>query len=153
MKLLLSILFLGISQIAIAQTNPWVTSIAEARELAAEKELPILLVFSGSDWCKGCILLDRNVFTDESFLNSSGKSFIPLRADFPRKKKNRLSDEATSENNKLASEFNPNGTFPHLVLLHADGQRQAALPIKYDSANELLSQISTSLKQLESVHE
>jgi hypothetical protein len=45
-----------------------------------------------------------------------------LLADFPRQKKNQLPKEKQELNDKLAEKYNPEGEFPYMVLLDAEGK-------------------------------
>ncbi|HKL22686.1 MAG TPA: thioredoxin family protein, partial [Tichowtungia sp.] len=45
----------------------WLTDFEEAKKQAAEKNVPILVDFSGSDWCGWCIKLDNEVFSQDEF--------------------------------------------------------------------------------------
>ncbi|MCT4624298.1 MAG: thioredoxin family protein [Schleiferiaceae bacterium] len=82
---------------------------------AKQNDLPILLVFSGSDWCANCIRLKKVVFDDPNYSNVEKDHFLKYTADFPRVKKE--SPEYYKQNEKLAERFNPKGNFPFLVLL------------------------------------
>ena len=50
---------------AVFAAEGWLTDFEEAKKQAAEKNLPILADFSGSDWCGWCIRLDQEVFSQE----------------------------------------------------------------------------------------
>jgi thioredoxin-related protein len=80
---------------------------------------PILLVFSGSDWCSNCIKLKTNVFDQEEFKSLQTETFEMYIADFPRTKTT-VEDQRTSENERLAEQFNPQGKFPLVLFLDAD---------------------------------
>jgi len=82
-----------------------------------ENEKPILMSFSGSDWCKPCIKLSKEVFETIIFQKFAKKNFILLRLDFPRQKKNRLSVEQVRHNEKLAEKYNKEGAFPIVLIL------------------------------------
>ena len=45
-----------------------------------------------------------------------------LKADFPRKKANALSEEQQQKNNTLFEKYNLNGYFPFVVVLDKDGR-------------------------------
>lgn len=98
----------------------WKASYKEALTEAQKKDSPILLVFAGSDWCAPCIKLDREIWQSDTFRNYAASNFILYKADFPRKKANRLSESRTEQNDKLAEKFNPNGHFPLVVLLDSN---------------------------------
>lgn len=79
------------------------------------------MVFAGSDWCKPCIMLRKEVWDTEAFRNYAKDHFILLELDFPRFKKNQLPADQVKQNEQLASEFNKEGTFPLVVITDAEG--------------------------------
>ena len=101
--------------------TPWFTDFEKSKEEAGQKNKVILMVFSGSDWCKPCIRLDQKVFQDESFRNYAGEHLVLLKVDFPRKKENRLTDVQRRQNEALAEKYNRTGAFPFVLLLDATG--------------------------------
>ncbi len=103
-------------------STEWLTNMTAAKEVATKENKYILLNFSGSDWCGPCIKMKKEVFESESFLNLAEKKLILVRADFPRSKKNKLSDEQTKHNEALAEKYNPSGKFPLTILLDANGK-------------------------------
>ncbi|MFD0836409.1 thioredoxin family protein [Mariniflexile aquimaris] len=105
-----------------AQGQNWVTNFEEAKQLAAKNNQNIVLVFQGSDWCAPCIKLEREIWSTEEFKKLSKNHFVMLKADFPRKKANKLSDEQTLQNSKLAESYNKEGIFPLVVVLNKNGK-------------------------------
>lgn len=103
-------------------TAPWETPMDKALEIAKTEKKLILLNFSGSDWCGPCIKLKKEVLDSPEFLQFSERKLVLVRADFPRKKANRLSESKTMENEKLAEKYNPKGKFPFTVLIDANGK-------------------------------
>ncbi len=99
----------------------WETDFDKAKARAAEKDLPIVLVFQGSDWCAPCIRLDREVWATEAFRAYAETHFVMLRADFPRRKQNALPPAQAEANARLAELYNKNGIFPMVVVLDAQG--------------------------------
>jgi thioredoxin-related protein len=100
----------------------WQTNFEEAKKLASKSNENIVLVFQGSDWCAPCIKLDREIWSTETFKKLSQNHFIMLKADFPRKKANKLSDAQTLQNSKLAETYNSQGIFPLVIVLNKDGK-------------------------------
>lgn len=103
-----------------ADTAIWFTDFEQARRVSFEKSLPVMLVFSGSDWCKPCIMLRSEILDSPEFVAFARKNLVLLQADFPRLKKNRLTEEQISKNEALARKFNKKGQFPYVVLLKGD---------------------------------
>ncbi len=100
----------------------WNTNFEASKEQATEGEKYILLNFSGSDWCGNCIRLDRTFFQSEAFKEFAPQHFVLLNADFPMKKKNKLSKEQTAHNDKLSEKYNKKGVFPKTLVLNAQGE-------------------------------
>ena len=109
--------------ISLFLTTPvWLTDFDAARNTAAQQHKFVVLNFSGSDWCAPCIKMEQEVFESEEFRAMAEKQLVLVRADFPRLKKNKLSEEQTKHNEALAERYNPTGKFPLTVLLDADGK-------------------------------
>jgi thioredoxin-related protein len=104
------------------QAQDWQTDIATAKALAQKEHKKIVLVFQGSDWCAPCIKLERTIWESENFKALAKNSFVMLKADFPRKKKNQLEKVQQEKNNALAEAYNPNGYFPYVVVLDENGK-------------------------------
>lgn len=100
----------------------WQTDLAKAHKLAKEGQKNIVLVFQGSDWCAPCIKLDREIWSTEEFQHLAKDKFVMLKADFPRRQKNKLPSDQEEQNKELASRYNPKGYFPYVVVMEASGK-------------------------------
>lgn len=97
----------------------WITDFEAAKKTAAEKKLPILADFSGSDWCGWCIKLDQEVFSQKEFKEFARDNFVLFMADFPRAKNQ---DEKTRKQNaELMKKYDVEG-FPTVLLMDAEGK-------------------------------
>jgi len=92
------------------------TNLEEAFSLAKQNNKHVLVYFSGSDWCRPCMQLQLEVFESDEFVTFSKSNLIVVRLDFPAKEKNKLSDEQTAYNKKLAERLNKKGVFPYMIL-------------------------------------
>ena len=140
-KLLTLTLVIGVSFNLFAQD--WKTNFVEAKTLATEEHKNIILVFSGSDWCAPCIKLERNIWESQEFKSHAASNWVLLKADFPRKKSNRLSKEHTKENEMLADNYNPNGYFPLVVMLDASGKILGTTAYKDISPSEYITHLQS----------
>lgn len=113
----------------------------EAFKLSNESQKPLLMIFSGSDWCAPCIRLNDTVLTNEQFQHYASDHFILLKVDFPQRKK--LDQAKQKENENLADKYNPKGQFPHILLLRPDQSILTILNYKNHAANEFISQLSS----------
>ncbi len=119
-RILLSTLFFSL--LLPCKAQEWQTDLATAKKMAAENELPIILVFQGSDWCAPCIKLDREIWSTDTFKSYARDHFVMLKADFPKKKGNALPLEQQEKNKELAARYNQKGYFPYVVIMNKNGE-------------------------------
>ncbi len=135
----LILMIIGFTLNISAQHNGWFTDEKLATLYAANKNIPILLVFGGSDWCRPCMLLKKDILLSEEFSNYFPEKFALLYLDFPVKKKNKLSQEMTIQNDKLAEKFNKSGAFPNIVLIDINKKKLGTLNFKNQTPTEFIS--------------
>lgn len=97
----------------------WLTDFEEAKKQAKEKGVPILVDFTGSDWCGWCIKLKKEVFSQEAFQAYAKDNLVLLELDFPRRKE--IPAETRKQNEALMKEFGIRG-FPTILLVDAEGK-------------------------------
>ena len=127
-------------------SQDWQASYQEAVKASAENNEPIILVFSGSDWCAPCIKLDKNIWQSPEFKTYADEHYVLYRADFPRKKANQLGAERTRENVELADRYNPKGHFPLVVVLDKKGQVLGTTGYKKLTPTEYVSHLNSFIK-------
>tara|TARA_R110002167_G_scaffold108398_11_gene276823 strand:+ start:215 stop:649 length:435 start_codon:yes stop_codon:yes gene_type:complete len=137
MKNFIVIITLLVSTISNAQE--WETNYDQAVARALESKHNIILVFSGSDWCAPCIKLDKNIWQSQAFQSYAKENWVLLRADFPRKKSNKLSEKQMALNAELADKYNKNGHFPLVVVLDPSGNVLGETSYKNISPNEYVA--------------
>ena len=125
----------------------WLEDFQKAKEKAKVEEKPILMVFAGSDWCKPCILLEREVFQHEAFNNFAEKELVLLKLDFPRKRKNAIPKEIKAQHEKLAEKYNPEGAFPLVLLLNYQGEVLQTIQHQSNQPQQFTEQIQKILNQ------
>lgn len=108
--------------VSTTMAQEWQTDINVSKEIATKESKPIILVFQGSDWCAPCIKLDREIWSTDTFKKYAKENYIMLKADFPRRKKNALSEVQTKANALLAEKYNKQGFFPFVVVLDSNGK-------------------------------
>lgn len=108
---------------AVADANrkaKWLTKMDKAKKEAEETGLPILVLFTGTEWCPYCIKLENEVFEKKDFKDFADKSLVLLKLDFP------AGGEAKNKaDEKLAQEFGVKG-FPKYFLTDASGKPHAS---------------------------
>lgn len=124
----------------------WLVDFDAAKQEAKQSNKQILLNFSGSDWCAPCIKLKKDVFDKQEFGDYAAQHLVLVRADFPRHKKNKLSDRQTAHNEGLAEKYNPQGKFPLTLLLDANGKViQTWDGFSGGSASEFIQQLDKNM--------
>lgn len=148
-KILLPVLLItlfSMSSFAQESTVKWLTNYEEALKVSKKENKPILINFSGSDWCANCMRLEKVVFSSNAFKTYSDKKFVLLKADFPAKKKNKLSPEMTKQNDGLAEKYNKTGAFPTVTILGVDGKVIGTTGYKKMSAEAYVTHLQSFLK-------
>lgn len=102
-----------------ALDKAWFTDYKKAEAVAKEKKLPILALFTGSDWCPYCIKLEKEVLKTSAFKKATDGKFVLLYLDFPRKKE--LPAAQVRQNKELSGKYGVQG-YPTTVVLNADGK-------------------------------
>ncbi|CAA6676573.1 MULTISPECIES: thioredoxin family protein [unclassified Lentimonas] len=115
---LLCVTFLGLAATAFA-SDGWMTDFDAAKAKAKAEDKPMLLDFTGSDWCGWCIKLDKEVFGEAAFKEYASSELVLVELDFPRGKEQ--SAELKAQNEKLAKQYGIRG-FPTILVLSPDGE-------------------------------
>lgn len=114
-KIILVFAFLISGFIAQAQELNWHTDINKATEASLKENKPLLLFFTGSDWCGWCIKLQKDVLKKDEFFIWATKNVILVELDFPRRTPQ---DEAIKmQNQQLAQTFGIQG-YPTVWLVN-----------------------------------
>jgi len=124
---LITILFVLIMNTARLSAQEWRTDWDTAKVEAEQSNKKLILVFSGSDWCIPCIKLEKEIWENSSFIQYAEQHYVLFRADFPKRKKNKLPETIQQLNDRLASEYNPKGYFPLVVVLDTQGKVKGQL--------------------------
>ncbi len=96
----------------------WYKNYNEAEAAAKKANKPLLLFFTGSDWCGWCKKMDQEVFASPDFAKDVGNDFIFAEIDFPMNKP--LPPEEQQVNNNLKQKYGVTG-YPTVIILDANG--------------------------------
>ncbi len=126
------------------QGGDWITNYDSALKFAAELNRPILINFTGSDWCGWCIRLHNEVFSKAEFNDYAKDNLILLKLDFPRNIAQ--SAEIKSQNQRLQSKFSVRG-YPTIVLINAKETELARLGYQQGGAQNYVNHLKELLKK------
>ena len=116
--LLLSISLLGFSQNEEHSNLNWLTDFDSAKEESVSSKKPILIYFTGSDWCGPCKMLKKDFFNTEAF-ETKAENFVLLMVDMPRRL-DIITLDQKKKNKVLVKKYNQKGGYPNLVALKDD---------------------------------
>jgi protein disulfide-isomerase len=109
---------------ALAYNGEWLESVPRAMLVAAQKNRPLLLDFTGSDWCGWCIKLDKEVLSTDEFKAYAREKLVLVKLDFPKR---REQPERTKQQNRTLMEKYGVEGFPTLIVVDAGGQKLGTL--------------------------
>ncbi len=118
-KLILAMLMMCGAVMAFADAAKWTENFPQAVAGAKKEKKPILMLFTGSDWCPYCIRMEEEAFAKPQFAEFLNKNFILFKADFPRQKQ--LLPGVVQQNNVLVRKYGIEG-FPTVLVVSADGK-------------------------------
>ncbi|SCY51597.1 thioredoxin family protein [Flavobacterium caeni] len=84
-KIFIALLLLAGSFATQAQDIYWETNLNKAADVAMKENKPLLLFFTGSDWCGWCIRLQKEVLKTPEFADWAQKNVVLVELDFPRR--------------------------------------------------------------------
>ncbi len=133
------------AQIDGAEAGKWTMDLDAAKKTAAEKKLPILLNFTGSDWCGYCQQMESNVFVKAEWQEYAKDNLMLVMIDFPRMDKSLVPEKYVARNEELATKFGVQG-FPTFVVLDSDGESVLGQLSSSDSVDAFTSELKTTLR-------
>jgi len=128
MKFLLPILLLFTLPRLRSAELEWKTVFAEAQAEAKKSGRPILMNFTGSDWCVKCKQLDKAVFHTPAFADYARRQLVLFVADFPMEGKQ--PGQIAEQNEDLGKKYKVR-EMPTLLVVDAEGA--LLLSLKYEA--------------------
>ena len=130
MKKLLLILLITIGTLAVQAQEKieWHTDIKKAVKLSEESKKPLLLFFTGSDWCGWCIRLQKEVLKTPDFEKWAIENVILVELDFPRRTQQSI--ELKQQNAELNRFFKVRG-YP--TIWFANGSEDSMGKINFEA--------------------
>ena len=114
MKKILILFLFAFGSLAIqAQELNWHTNVKEAIAIGNKEKKPLLLFFTGSDWCGWCIRLQNEVLKTPEFAKWANENVILVELDYPRRTPQ--TPEIKQQNNELQQAFSIQG-FPTIYF-------------------------------------
>ena len=116
---------LGLAAYAKSSTpNGFTDDLDAAIKAAKASGKTVLAVFSGSDWCHWCKVLEKDYLSKSEFVEEASKKFELVFIDSPQDK-SVLSETAKAKNPELTKKYGIRG-FPTLKYIDAEGNASDA---------------------------
>ncbi len=136
-------LLLSMATFAVAAGEGWETSIDQALELAKKEKKPLLVEFTGSDWCPPCIMMRKKVFTKKEFISKASEKYILVEIDIPNK-----DPELKKNNIKILEKYGVQGV-PTVILLDPAGKEfERFSAVEHPSVKSFLGRLDKEHKKL-----
>ena len=103
---LITVFFFGFMTLQ-AQELKWYTDVKEAVAVGKKQKKPLMLFFTGSDWCGWCIRLQKEVLTTPEFKKWAKEKVILVELDYPRR--TAQTQEIKQQNFELQNAFGIQG--------------------------------------------
>ncbi|MGI9109166.1 MAG: thioredoxin family protein [Opitutales bacterium] len=115
MRHILSLFAVLASLAGVAAEPVWLTDLDAAKAQGVKENKPVLVDFTGSDWCPPCKALHKNVFESAEFAAVAAK-YVLVELDYPKAKPQ--APELKAKNAALSKQFGITG-FPTVLLIDA----------------------------------
>lgn len=127
MKKIIIALLILVSVNIQAQDLKWHTNIKEAIEVSGKEKKPMMLFFTGSDWCGWCIRLQKEVLLTPEFTKWAKSNVVLVELDYPRR--TAQLPEIKQQNEELQRVFGIQG-FPTVFFTNVDKDKDGRLNFK-----------------------
>ena len=101
----------------------WIPTYKEALRKSKKENKPVLIYFTGSDWCGPCKVLDKELFHTEKFKSLADKDLVLLEVDLPRRR-DLIAADKMKENLYLQNKYRIRA-FPTLMMINYKGKKIA----------------------------
>jgi thioredoxin-related protein len=118
-KIFLITMFLLCATTIHAQGLKWHTDVKEAIAVSNKEKKPLLLFFTGSDWCGWCIRLQNEVLKTPEFSKWAQDNVVLVELDYPRR--TAQTPELKNQNAELQQAFGIQG-FPTIYFTSAENK-------------------------------
>lgn len=97
----------------------WMSDWEAAKAKSEETGKPILINFTGSDWCGSCVQVKKGVFSKDDFKSFAEKNLILMEVDFPKKLE--VPEKIKKQNEELRVKYAEDAGYPAVFLLDSKG--------------------------------
>jgi protein disulfide-isomerase len=119
-----------------AAPGVWSMDLDAVMKQAKELKMPVLLLFTGSDWCHWCTKLDTDILDKEVWKDFAKENLMLGYLDFPQDE-SKVPEAFRARNRALSEKYDVEG-YPTLILVDAEGNVIAHIEVPDDRKPESL---------------
>ena len=116
---LIALMFISCGSKQTSDELNWTTDLGKAITLARQEHKAVLVNFTGSDWCRWCFRLSKEVFSTKEFKEYADNNLILVKVDFPQNIEQ--TTQTKMYNQSLAQRFGVQG-FPTIIIFNSQGK-------------------------------
>lgn len=141
----LLVLLAGTGVTALGGSNPvpWLINDREAFEAARVTHRPVLMFFTGSDWCVWSEKMEEEVFSTMEFAQFADRNLVLLKLEFPRSYD--LPQAQIKQNRNLQRQYGISG-YPTVVVTDDNGEVLGRLTYRQGGPQKFLGELSKLLE-------
>ena len=138
-------LLAGTGMTAFGGSNPvpWLTNDREAFEAARVTHRPVLMFFTGSDWCVWSEKMEEEVFSTVEFARYADQNLVLFKLEFPRSYE--LPEAQMKQNRSLRRQYGISG-YPTVVVTNDLGEIIGRLTYHQGGPQPFLGELSKLLE-------
>ena len=126
-----------------ASNDAWFTDFKAAQKKAEAENKPMLLLFTGSDWCPTCVKWEKDAFNTPEFESYAKGKLVLVMLDFPEKKP--LPKAQERANNKLRDKYKIE-QYPEVAIVNPKGKKLGGFFYTEGGPKVLLGKIESTLE-------
>jgi nucleoredoxin len=110
------------ADLAYSGKGPWIMDYNIAKQKAEKEHKDLYVLFTGSDWCKNCKMLENTILSYAGFIDNVTNDFVLVFLDKPRSRslEAKIPQEAREQRNAWAKKLEITGV-PTQLLMTTDG--------------------------------
>jgi len=116
----------------------WLTDFAAAQARAKAENKPLFVLFTGSDWCPYCMMLEKEILSTPEFKDYASRNLVPVMVDFPRA--SIISQKQRAANEELGERYGVRG-YPTIIIMTPDGEAIDEMGYERVSPGEYIQEI------------
>lgn len=116
-----------------AEEISWMTNYPQALQQAQADSKPIVLFFTGSDFCPACQHVDREILKSSDFIHAIKDKFIFVKLDFPMRTK--LDFKTAAQNEQLKNKYQVD-KLPTFIVIDGNEKIIAKVPYPKEGAQK-----------------